>query len=884
MRNETPAGYVKGDVCPRNAQRKFVWRAQQLMAIEITTVRRPRRLLRRSREVRAEVERAHRRRLLLRAALITPAVCLVAATVALIYCYQAAARTIDARLANGYLTNRAGIYAAPRVLRAGQRVTRERLSETLRRAGYVESAAGDVWNGAFTIKDDAVEIMPRRGATVPDVITVSFDRRGERIREITGDGIALDAFALEPEALTSDADMKTGRRASLTYEELPPTLVRAILAIEDRRFFEHSGIDPTGLARALRSWTGFNRADELERQGGSTITQQLIKNTYLTPERTLRRKFNEALLAAALERRLSKQDILALYCNEIYLGQRGAIAVRGVGAAARVYFNKDLKDLTLAEAATIAGLIQSPARYAPDRHPAEAQARRNLVLAGMLRDGAITREEASAASATPISVAPLADGASTIAPYFIDYVNRLVDARLSADAHADERNLRVQTTLDLDLQQIAEESVARQLARLDKIYKGKRTPQAALVALDPQTGHVLAMVGGRSYADTQLNRATDARRQPGSVFKPFVYAAAFEAGVSPATMVLDAPREFAYDQRAVYRPANYGGAYSMQAVMARTALVHSLNVVTVDLALRAGLDHVATLAARAGLPRPQAYPALALGTTEATPLEVASAYTAFANAGTRAAASAVTRAVDGEGKELITEVAPPVEQVVRPSTAYMITDALTDVIGEGTARAARDVQRLTAVAGKTGTSRDGWFAGYTPNLVCVVWIGFDDNKELGLTGAASALPVWQEFITRAVGQRPELGGANFVRPAGITTVEVDADTGLLASPYCPHRQRVAVTPALAPTIACYTHEPPLDLLAFDEATNTIIEEARTQTHTLTSAARELLHGARTAFDDADEDEPPTAPTQIETGRNGRTRLTNDLRIINPPRP
>ncbi|HYY42285.1 MAG TPA: penicillin-binding transpeptidase domain-containing protein, partial [Pyrinomonadaceae bacterium] len=518
--------------------------------------------------------------------------------------------------------------------------------------------------------------------------------------------------------------------------------------------------------------------------------------------------------------------------------------MRGVAQAARVYFNKDLKDLTLAEAATIAGMIQSPARYAPDRHPAEAGARRNVVLAAMLRDGAITRAEADAGSAMPVAVAPLDADAQAVAPYFIDYVNRLVDAHLERAARTDERNLRVYTTLDLDLQQLAERAVAQQLEQLAKVYKGKAQPQAALVALDPQTGHVLAMVGGTNYAATQLNRATDARRQPGSVFKPFVYASALESGVSPATMILDAPRAFAYDQRSVYRPANYGGAYSMHEVMMRSGLVHSLNVVTVDLALRTGLQRVAALAERFGLPRPAAYPALALGTTETTPLEIASAYTAFANGGTRAQAASITRTVDGDGQSLFAELTPQAQQVVRPSTAYMITDALTDVIAEGTARAARGLQKQTAVAGKTGTSHDGWFAGYTPNLVCVVWVGFDDNKQLGLTGAASALPVWQEFVQQAVALRPELGGDAFIRPDGVTTVEIDTDTGLLASPYCPHHQRIAMTPALAPASTCFAHQPPLELSALGAAANTIVDQAGSLTGAITSTAGELIHVAR----------------------------------------
>jgi penicillin-binding protein 1B len=853
------------------------------MAIEITAARTPRIGSRRerTRELRAHVERNARRALVLRVSLLAFVVVCACAFAGFVYAYQSAAQTVDARLANGYLTSRAGLYAAPRVLRAGQNVSRDKLIDILRRAGYAEDEASNVWNGAFMAHADSVEILPRRDAAgTPDVVRVEFDRRG-RIRELTGDGTPLAAFALEPEALTNDAAVKTARRAALAYNDLPPALVNAVLAIEDRRFYAHSGLDFVGLGRALLSWTGFNRANEVERQGGSTITQQLVKNTYLTPARTLRRKFDEAMLAAALERRLSKQDILALYCNEVYLGQRGATAVRGVAQAARVYFGKDLKDLTLAEAATIAGMIQSPARYAPDRHPEEARARRNVVLAGMLRDAAITREQAEAASREPVTVAPLAADTTAVAPYFIDYVSRQVDAQLQHAAHADEGSLRVYTTLDLDLQQIAEGAVRRQLEGLAKVYKGKATPQAALVALDPRTGHVLAMVGGDSYARTQLNRATDARRQPGSVFKPFVYAAAIESGISPAALVMDAPREFVYDQRATYRPANYGGAYTMRPVTMRTGLVRSLNVVTVDLALRAGLPRVASVAAQFGLPKPAPYPALALGTTEATPLEIASAYTAFANHGTRAEAAAVTRALTADGTPLLRELTPAARQVVRPSTAYMITDALADVIDEGTARSARGLEKLTAVAGKTGTSRDGWFAGYTPNLVCVVWVGFDDNAQLGLTGAASALPVWQEFIREAVALRPELGGDNFVRPDGITTVEIDTETGLLAGPDCPHRQRIAVTPALAPVNACFTHQPPLALVAYNDAAIPASDAnaaavAGADALTLAPPAPQRVPSLPRANLNADPP-PLVAPTRIETSRNGRPRLVNDLR-------
>ena len=824
--------------------------------------------------------------------------CAVAAG-SIIYCYNSAADTIDRRLASGYLTSRAGIYAAPRVLRAGQKFQREHLVEILRRAGYVEQSASDVWSGAFRIIEGAVEISPRRqidaerapeaGGFSPEVVRVAFDRKG-RIGEITGDGVALDAFVLEPEALTNDAATKTGTRATLAYADIPPALASAIRAIEDRRFFDHHGLDPSGIGRALLTWIGngpscnSGSSSAPERQGGSTITQQLVKNTYLTPERTLKRKFNEALLAAALERRLSKEDIFALYCNEIYLGQRGAFAVRGVKQAARVYFAKDLKDLSLAEAATIAGMIQSPARYAPDRHAEAARARRNAVLASMLRDNSISDEQARSAMNETLSVAPVDLTITATAPYFVDYVNRIVEGQLqTGGAEAtDERSLQVHTTIDLELQGLAEAAIARQLAQLEKVYKkGGARPQAALVALDPNTGHVLAMVGGRSYGESQLNRATDARRQPGSVYKPFVYAAAIESGISPVRLFADAPRAFTFDRHSpTYRPANYGGGYSMRDVTMRTALTKSLNTVTVDLAMQTGMPRVAALAESFGLQKAPAYPSLALGTSEATPLEIASAYTAFANEGKRARASSITRAVDGEGVRLFEEFAPVSAPVVQPATAYMITDMLTNVIEEGTARSARGMLKLSAVAGKTGTSRDGWFVGYTPNLVCVVWIGFDDNKQLGLTGAESALPVWAEFVRGALELRPELGGAAFLRPRGVISIEIDPSTGQLASPTCPQRERIAVSHALAPNSECLTHQPFFPLMASYDSQELEPMPAVVSANSPTPEVHATrAHAPREGVKTVIIPSPSIQTRRIDQSRNGRARLTNEIDVI-----
>ena len=740
------------------------------------------------------------RQLFFRSLCVLFALALIVGGDSLLRSYKYYSRIIDARLASGYLTSRPGLYAAPRSLQVGQKLSRADLISALRRAGYVEAdGSSNVWSGSFQESDAAIEIRPNNDHSDHNrstVIKISF-AGDNKIAALTDDDIAIDSFTLQPEVLSNDPLSKEGAHGAVRFAEIPPVLVHAILATEDHRFFQHPGVDVFGVARALLHNAGEDRPG----QGGSTITQQLVKNTYLSPERTWRRKYAEAMLAYALERRLSKQDIFALYCNEIYLGQRGAVSVRGVAEAARSYFGKELKDLSLGEAATIAGMIQGPMRFSPTQQAGAAQARRNVVLEAMARDGWINAEQAAATAKEPLVVSPAVRSDNSLAPYFVDYVNRTSGSEVDASP----ASRRIYTTIDLDLQQLAETALKHQLDRLDANRKdpGHR-PQAALVALDPRTGNVLAMVGGRDYAESQLNRATDARRQPGSTFKPFVYAAALEDGMSPVQEFADAPRDFVYDRNKVYRPANFGGGYSMHDVTMRTGLVKSLNVVTVDIALQTGLARIANLAEQFGLPKPERYPALALGTKEVTPLELAAAYATFVNGGHHVTPKVVLSVGEPPARHLASDAGPEA-QVISPTTSYMITNMLSAVIDHGTARAARDVVKSAAAAGKTGTSRDGWFVGYTPNLVCAVWIGFDDNKQLGLTGAEAALPAWTEFVKAAVELKPELGGRNFDCPEGIKFVEIDADNGALSTLSCPHRELIAVTERLAPNVDCMLH-------------------------------------------------------------------------------
>src|SRR5437588_3112397 len=826
-------------------------------------------------------ERKQRR---LRVSIATIIIALISCGAFFIHSYRAYAKIVDSRLAHGYLISRAGIYAAPRTRRPGQKFSEVSLAAILRSAGYIESEdAGEIWNGSFTLRDNTIELRPntRSGFRAIARITIESD---DRIAGLIGDGLTLDSFTLEPEALTNDFSMKTGRRAALSYQDIPPVLVRAILAIEDRRFFEHSGVDFAGVARAILR----NAGDERMGQGGSTITQQLVKNTYLTPERTLRRKYAEAMLAFTLERRLSKEEIFALYCNEIYLGQRGAFAVRGVDQAARVIFGNPLNDLSLAEAATIAGMIQGPSRYSPVHHADAARARRNTVLGTMARDGFITLDQAANAAKELLTIADFDSARESAAPYFIDYVNRMSaeerrhpaggaqasspqtesddansesdpkDAyRISADRRKDV-GAPIATTLDLDLQQLAAQAVKHQLDHLDETYKARGLkPEAALVALDPKTGNVLAMIGGRNYSESQLNRATDAKRQPGSVFKPFVYAAALESDMSPLAMFKDAPREFTYDRKLKYRPMNYGGDFSMRDVPMRTGLIKSLNVVTVDVAMQTGLARVANTALAFGLPRPIPYPALALGTTEATPLQIATAYAVFANGGRRVNANVVEQTIaTGE-----------TNQIIKPSTAFMVTDMLEGVIDQGTAHAARGSIKNTAIAGKTGTSHDGWFVGSTPNLVCAVWIGLDDNKQLGLTGAAAALPVWTEFMKAAVDLRPELGGESFDQPDGISIVEIDPETYELATGKCPAHERVAMLTKQAPTSECFRHNVYFDLMNSQSSVETAAG-VKSEVPRLPIKRQQGFHDEFSLLRD----------TRIDTDKRGRKVLVNEMRV------
>jgi penicillin-binding protein 1B len=729
---------------------------------------------------------------------IIPLLCIATViTVCLVYYWTIFSRRIDNLLEGEVFTRSAGIYAAPKQLRVGQSLTPGRLVEFLKHAGYVEKAQqADKARGRYSVGADVVEVEPSENITVDgqrqfQSVRVQFARTGKTINSLTelGSNARLDKAYLEPELISSVTGRERAKRKVVGFNDLPPHLIKAITVTEDRAFFEHYGVNVRGILRALARRYDADPNSPIARQGGSSITQQLVKNLLLSPEKTLKRKLSEAYMSLILETRLSKEQIFALYCNQVYLGQQSGFSINGFGEAADAYFNKDVTNLTLPESAFLAGIIRSPNRYNPYRDVDTATARRNQVLDNMAETGAISGEEANQAKQTPLQVTSTKGRIDVSdAPYFSDYVQTQLGDIIAGSGAAE--HLRIYTTVDLDLQRAAYAAVSKQLAALDKVEAKRFAPgtlQAALVAMNAKTGEIVAMVGGRDYGKSQLNRASDALRQPGSVFKPFVYATALNTAydpiprvITPATTYIDEPKTFTYDNQE-YSPGNFGETYSHEPVTLRDALVHSLNVITVDVAMEVTIGRVMSLAAKAGLPRPaRAYPAMALGTSEATPLQLASAYTGFANLGTRISPIAINRITTGSG---VTIAAPTAQknEMLRPDVAYVMTSFMRDVVNRGTAAKVRARGFKANVAGKTGTSRDGWFAGYTPNLVCVVWVGFDDGSQLGLTGANSALPIWSDFMEVALADHPEWQG-EWQMPAGIEEVAINTENGGPAAP------------------------------------------------------------------------------------------------------
>jgi penicillin-binding protein 1B len=735
------------------------------------------------------------------------------------YFYVKYDRIIENRFKGPVFANAAKIYAAPQTVSVGDRADLKELAADLRHAGYSDKS-GEASMGSYHLSGSTLQIQPGPGSYhSPEAATIRVHEG--KIESISaGSGGQLGAYELEPEMVTSlfEGDQRAKRQV-VHYNEMPKILVDAVLAIEDRRFFEHSGVNFVRFAEA--AWIDVTR--QRHEQGGSTITMQLSRGFFLTPEKTLKRKLTEMLIATELEQKFTKQQIFEFYANWVPLGQRGSFAISGFAEASRTYFNKDIKDLTLPEAALLAGIIQGPSWLSPYRHPERATARRNLVLDSMVDTHAITKEQAEKAKATPLKLAPPNVEASD-APYFVDLVRDTVTSKIP-EREINEQAYRIYTTLDPDLQRAAAQAVESGMKLVDeqvnkrrtkrvKIGKGKYEthvepgPQAqvALIALNPHTGEVLALVGGRNYAFSQLDHAV-AKRPTGSIFKPFVYAAAMNTALdgsnpvfTPATIVPDQPTTFAYGDQ-IYEPRNYKEEYHGD-VTARYALAMSLNNATVKLAEEVGYDKVADLAKAAGITSVKATPAMALGSYDATPLDMASAYTVFSNNGVRISPTMV-KSVRTAGGDPVMNFNSETRQVLDPRVSYVMTDMMEGVINNGLGYSAVRVRGFQApAAGKTGSSHDGWFAGYTSNLLCIVWVGFDDYSDLHLSGAMTAAPIWTEFMKKAEALQRYSDMKQFSQPTGVVDVQLDKVTNLLATPTCPQTYTAAFITGTEPTNTC----------------------------------------------------------------------------------
>ncbi len=744
--------------------------------------------------------------------LIVLAACvLIASAVVFIHFYNTYSKLIDERLRGGAYTSTSRIYAAPGSIAIGDTTSPNDLATTLRHAGYNENRNNPT--GYYTVRADSIDIFPGADSYfVQEASAVKF-AKGKISRIISlSDNSDRPMYELEPQLITNMHDRKREKQRVVRYEDIPANLRNAILSAEDKRFFSHSGFDPVGIVRSV--WVDLKRGRN--EQGASTLTMQLARNMFLTLDRNWRRKAAEIMITMQLEQKLSKEQIFELYCNQIDLGYRGSFELRGFGEAAQAYFGKDLKSLTLPEAAMLAGMARGASYYNPYRHADRVRDRRNWILGMMRQNGYIDDRDYGVASETPLKMQTGASESSD-APYFVDLLNEDLDKRFPGydfQAHAD----KIYTTLDLDLQRAANEAVQIGMKQVDDIARKQKRfknapfvePQCALIALNPHTGEIKALIGGRNYGVSQLNRIL-AERQPGSIFKPFVYAAALNTAVAggtttltPASIVVDEPTTFLIDGQAPYEPQNFEHDF-LGPVTLRHAMAKSLNVATIKVAETVGYQTVVNLAHKAGISEDvKATPAMAIGSYVATPLEMAGAYTMFANKGMRVQPTLLSLVKEPNGKVLLDQK-PQTKQILDPRVTYLMVSMLEEVMRTGTAAGVRGRGFTVPAAGKTGTSHDGWFAGFTSDLLCIVWVGYDDYSELNIEGAHSALPVWTEFMKRAIQLRAYSNTKEFTAPDGVVTVTIDPDSGMPATASCPQQKPEVFIAGTEPVGVCPLH-------------------------------------------------------------------------------
>ena len=709
------------------------------------------------------------------------------------------------------------IYSDVTTVSEGVSSTPDELAEKLRRLYYAQTEDTPSRPGQFRVVRDGLNVWLRSFVDVGRTfegfpVKIAFSDGKVRSLE-TSNGQHLSSVMIEPELLGSVFDKKLEDRSLVRLSEVSKWLVEAILTREDRDFFRHGGISIRRIAGAFMA----DLRHGSRAQGGSTLTQQLVKNLYLSPKRTFKRKAIEGLMAVVLDASYSKDEILEAYLNEIYLGQRGAISITGVGEASRFYFGKNVSDLDVAESATLAGMIASPGRFNPFRNPERCRSRRDALLRMMATAGQIDVAQLDAALAEPLT--PSAGPPVRVqAPHFVNFVENQLQEKYGEKLGTE--GLQIFTTLDVDLQRQAQKAVTDGLGNLEKNYRRLRNAsrisplQGALIVIDPGTGAVRALVGGRDYSLSQFNRVTQAHRQPGSLFKPFVYLAAFsrrdlQPPISPATMLIDSPITLVWGaggDNERWTPHNDDNQYRGP-ISVRRALEMSVNVPTVRVAVQAGLDTVVAAARAAGISSTlRGYPSLALGSFETSPMEIASAYCALADGGVRVEPSAIVGVTDAAGK-VLERRETPLKRVLPPDAVFLVDSLMQGVVNRGTGGGVRSRGVQGVLAGKTGTTNDGrdaWFIGFSPKILAAVWVGFDDNRGLNLSGSQAAVPIFSEFIK---GVPANLLDESFPPPADIVTAQIDPETGMLVTPYCPQTMTEVFLLGSAPTQYCTVHSP-----------------------------------------------------------------------------
>ncbi|MEO8047115.1 MAG: PBP1A family penicillin-binding protein, partial [Nitrospirota bacterium] len=702
------------------------------------------------------------------------------------------------------------LYSGPFLLKPNLSIAHSQLLARLQRLGYRRVTVPVQTPGDYQVTDKALTVYlhPQPEGHV-DATRVMLPLDQGRVTDVLSplDGSSLFPIFLEPELLSGVRGESRQVREWVPLAQIPPSIVEAILTIEDRRFYSHFGIDPIAVGRAL--WANFIKGGVV--QGGSTITQQLAKNLFYSPQRTMGRKFKEALAAMVLEVKYTKQEILESYLNEIYLGQAGFVSIYGVSEAAHRYFGKTLQELMVEEVAMIAGLVKGPNSYAPTKHPESAKQRRDVVLRRLRETGILTEETWTHATHEPVRVTSSED-VLTDAPYFVDAVLREVEE--AGVAHLPE-GLRINSTLDPMIQQAAAQSLEKGLAKLEAAHPHltasvESVVQGAVVVLDPKTGSVLALVGGRDYRRSQFNRAVQARRQPGSLFKPFVYLAALEAAresqvgqLTAASLLSDEPITFE-SETGSWSPQNYDKQFHGP-VTVRSALEQSFNVPAVRAAKMLGAKPIVQLLHRLGITSVigDDLSSVALGSSSVSLMEITSAYGAVANGGIAVRPTAVRSIRDRQG-DMVWNGVQDRQQAVSPQGAYVLTSILEGVIQRGTARKANVLGFQGSVAGKTGTTdgyRDAWFVGYTPDVVIGVWVGFDDERPLRLSGSQAALPIWMDLTSRIIPP----GVSAFVAPPGVVVRTIDPKTGQLATSQCPEQVSEVFIEGTEPGVYCEVH-------------------------------------------------------------------------------